>query len=213
MKNIILWDIGNVMLKPIHGEILNKIFENRNNNILIEEFRKETSKILNDSFYGNISLEDTWEKMFKIVKITDNNIKYDIKNIEVVRNEELLSYIKDVLSKQYRMGIISDLSQIGLSVVKTFYKDFLDFCDNELVFISVFDRMTKKADKEKYFIKIMQKIQNQNILFIDDEVNNIESAKKNGFDTILFDGGYSNWNKANRNLIEELKERNENHYG
>ena len=76
------------------------------------------------------------------------------------------------------MGIISDLSQIGLSVVKTFYKDFLDFCDNELVFISVFDRMTKKADKEKYFIKIMQKIQNQNVLFIDDEVNNIESAKK-----------------------------------
>ena len=32
--------------------------------------------------------------MFKIVNITDNNIKYDIKNIEVVRNEELLSYIK-----------------------------------------------------------------------------------------------------------------------
>ena len=31
MKDIILWDIGNVILKPIHGEILNKIFENRKN--------------------------------------------------------------------------------------------------------------------------------------------------------------------------------------
>ena len=212
MKNIILWDIGNVLLKPIHSEILNKIFENRNNNILIEDFKKETSKILNDSFNGNISLESTWEKMFEIVKIKDNKIKHNIKNIEVVRNEELLSYIKNVLSNQYKMGIISDLSQIGLSVVKTFYKDFLNLCDTDLIFISIFDNMTKKADKEKYFLKIMQKIQNKNVIFVDDEINNIESAKKVGFNTILFNGGYSNWDKANKNLIDELKERNENHY-
>lgn len=212
MKNIILWDIGNVLLKPIHGEILNKIFENRNNNILIEDFKKETSKILNDSFNGNISLESTWEKMFEIVKIKDNKIKHNIKNIEVVRNEELLSYIEKVLSNQYKMGIISDLSQIGLSVVKTFYKDFLNLCDTDLIFISIFDNMTKKADKEKYFLKIMQKIQNKNVIFVDDEINNIESAKKVGFNTILFNGGYSNWDKANKNLIDELKERNENHY-
>src|SRR5699024_3059712 len=63
------------LLEPI-DYVLNILKEiNRNNNISIEEFRKETSKILNDSFYGNISLEDTWEKMFKIVKVTDNNIK------------------------------------------------------------------------------------------------------------------------------------------
>lgn len=212
MKNILLWDIGNVLLKPIHGEILNKIFENRNNNISIEEFRKETSKVLNDSFNGNISLESTWEEMFEIVKIKDNKIKHNIKNIEVVRNEELLSYIKNVLSNQYKMGIISDLSQIGLSVVKTFYKDFLNLCDTDLIFISIFDNMTKKSDKEKYFLKIMQKIQNKNVIFVDDEINNIESAKKVGFNTILFNGGYSNWDKANKNLINELKEGNENHY-
>lgn len=50
MNQIILLDIGNVLLKPIHGKILNELFINKNNEITEEQFKEKASEVLNKSF-------------------------------------------------------------------------------------------------------------------------------------------------------------------
>lgn len=207
MEQIILWDIGNVLLKPIHGKILNKLFINKNNELTEEKFKEKASEVLNKSFFGNITLDETWTKLFKIVNITDKSIMDEIKNLEVIRNEELLEYIKENLSKEYRIGIISDLSQIGLSVFKKYYEDLYNICDKNLIYISIYKNKTKKANTEKYFREIFDEIGIKNIFFIDDEVDNVKAAKTVGFKTILFDGGFNSWKTSNKKIIDFFEER------
>lgn len=176
MNQIILLDIGNVLLKPIHGKILNELFINKNNEITKEQFKEKASEVLNKSFFGNITLDETWSKLFEIVNITDKAIMAEIKDVEVIRNEELLEYIKKNLSKKYRIGLISDLSQIGLSVFKKYYEDLYNICDKNLIYISIYKNKTKKVNSERYFQEIFDEIGTKNIFFMDDEIDNIKSA-------------------------------------
>ncbi len=207
MNQIILLDIGNVLLKPIHGKILNELFINKNNEITEEQFKEKASEVLNKSFFGNITLDETWSKLFEIVNITDKAIMAEIKDVEVIRNEELLEYIKKNLSKKYRIGLISDLSQIGLSVFKKYYEDLYNICDKNLIYISIYKNKTKKANSERYFQEIFDEIGTKNILFIDDEIDNIKSAEIVGFKTIQFDGGFNSWKTSNKKIIDFFEER------
>ena len=201
--SVLLWDIGNVLLEPIHGKILDDIFENRNVNMLKEEFKKLSSEVLNKSFIGKISLDETWKELFNIAKISDAKTIEKIRNVKVKRNTTLLNYIEKDLTNNYEIGIISDLSQIGYWVVKNFYKDFLNVCDKEKIFISINTKKTKRKDKEEYFALIKQSVKDKSCIFIDDEISNIESAKNSGFKTILYEANLK-WEKANKKLIEDF---------
>ena len=201
--SVLLWDIGNVLLEPIHGKILDDIFENRNVNMLKEEFKKLSSEVLNKSFIGKISLDETWKELFNIAKISDAKTIEKIRNVKVKRNTTLLNYIEKDLTNNYEIGIISDLSQIGYWVVKNFYKDFLNVCDKEKIFISINTKKTKRKDKEEYFASIKQRVKDKSCIFIDDEISNIESAKNSGFKTILYEANLK-WEKANKKLIEDF---------
>ena len=201
--SILFWDIGNVLLEPIHGKILNDIFENRNVNMNKEEFKKLSSEVLNESFIGKISLDETWKELFNIAKISDAKTIEKIRNVKVKRNTTLLNYIEKDLTNNYEIGIISDLSQIGYWVVKNFYKDFLNVCDKEKIFISINTKKTKRKDKEEYFASIKQSVKDKSCIFIDDEISNIESAKNSGFKTILYEANLK-WEKANKKLIEDF---------
>lgn len=207
MNQIILLDIGNVLLKPIHGKILNELFINKNNEITKEQFKEKASEVLNKSFFGNITLDETWSKLFEIVNITDKAIMAEIKDVEVIRNEELLEYIKKNLSKKYRIGLISDLSQIGLSVFKKYYEDLYNICDKNLIYISIYKNKTKKVNSERYFQEIFDEIGTKNIFFMDDEIDNIKSAEIVGFKTIQFDGGFNSWKISNKKVIDFFEER------
>ena len=201
--SVLLWDIGNVLLEPIHGKILDDIFENRNVNMLKEEFKKLSSEVLNKSFIGKISLDETWKELFNIAKISDAKTIEKIRNVKVKRNTTLLNYIEKDLTNNYEIGIISDLSQIGYWVVKNYYKDFLNVCDKEKIFISINTKKTKRKDKEEYFASIKQSVKDKSCIFIDDEISNIESAKNSGFKTILYEANLK-WEKANKKLIEDF---------
>jgi len=201
--SVMFFDIGNVLLEPIHGKILDDIFENRNVNMLKEEFKKLSSEVLNKSFVGKISLDETWKELFNIAKISDAKTIEEIKNIKVKRNTTLLNYIEKDLTNNYEIGIISDLSQIGCWVVKNYYKDFLNVCDKDKIFISTSTKKTKRKDKEEYFRSIKQSAKDKSCIFIDDEISNIKSAKNSGFKAILYEANLK-WEKANKKLIEDF---------
>ena len=168
-----------------------------------EEFKKLSSEVLNKSFIGKISLDETWKELFNIAKISDAKTIEKIRNVKVKRNTTLLNYIEKDLTNNYEIGIISDLSQIGYWVVKNFYKDFLNVCDKEKIFISINTKKTKRKDKEEYFASIKQSVKDKSCIFIDDEISNIESAKNSGFKTILYEANLK-WEKANKKLIEDF---------
>lgn len=205
-KNIILLDMGNVLLKPIHGEIIELLFKNKKNNLEYEEFKSEIALILNDSFDGKITLKQTWDKLFDLVEIIENREKI-INGFSIKRNEELIEYVKKYLSKNCTIGILSDLSQIGYYVFNNYYNDLYELCDKDNVFVSVNTGMTKSKDGENYFRKIVKQlnVSPKNIIFIDDEINNINNAKKVGINTILFESRDFSWEITNEKLKEELK--------
>lgn len=203
---VILFDIGNVFLKPIHGEIINLLFKKKNNNIEFDDYKNKVSLILNDSFEGKISLEETWRKLFELVNITEK--KEEIVNgFKIIRNEELIKYVTEIISKKFDVGILSDLSQIGYSVFNNYYKDLYSLCDKDKVFISVNTGKTKSKDGFLYFEKIVSqlKVDPRKILFIDDEIANINNAKKTNINTILFESRDFNWSIANEKLQKKLK--------
>lgn len=207
-EKIILFDIGNVFLKPIHGEIINTIYKHRNCNIDNEEYRDKVKLILNDSFEGKITLEQTWDKLFDLVdihKIKERN--FIEKGFNITRNEELIKYVINTLSKKYNIGIISDLSQIGYFVFNEYYKDLYNICDKDKIFISVETGKTKSQTGKMYFDEIVNKlgINPNEIIFIDDEIHNIENASESNMNTILFESREFTWNVANDKVIKKIE--------
>lgn len=213
-KKVLLFDIGNVFLKPIHGEIINEIYEKRKKEIEFEKYKSEVAIILNKSFEGKISLEETWEKLFELTNL-DEDDKNTIKKFSVERNEELIKYVTNDLSKKYSIGIVSDLSQIGYSVFKNNYKELYDICDKDKVFISVNTGKTKSKNGIEYFEQIANELNTKSgdILFIDDEIKNIENAKEAKFKTILFENNNFNWQEANEKMKNELESIMKEKYG
>lgn len=209
-KKVILFDIGNVFLKPIHGEIINLIYEKKKNDLEYDEYKCEVTEILNESFEGKISLKETWERLFELVNLNEDD-KKTIIEFSVVRNEELIEYVTNDLSKRYSIGIISDLSQIGYNVFKNNYKELYDICDKDKVFISVDTGKTKSKNGKEYFKEVSNslKVNPKEVCFIDDEIKNIENAKSANFNTILFESHEFNWNIANQKMKESLKDLEE----
>ena len=210
-EKIILFDIGNVFLKPIHGEIINTIYKHRNCNIDNEEYTSKVKLILNDSFEGKITLQQTWDKLFDLVDIHQIEKRNMIENsFNITRNEELIKYVINTLSKKHNIGIISDLSQIGYFVFNKYYEDLYDICDKDKIFISVETGKTKSKNGKMYFDEIVAKlgINPNEIIFIDDEIHNIESASESKMNTILFESCEYAWNVANdkmKKMIEEIE--------
>lgn len=208
-EKIILFDIGNVFLKPIHEEIINTIYKHRNCNINNEEYTGKVKLILNDSFEGKITLQQTWDKLFDLVEIHQTEKRNMIENsFKIIRNEELIKYVINNLSKKCNIGIISDLSQIGYFVFKKYYEDLYDICDKDKIFISVETGKTKSKNGKILFDEIVYKlgINPNEIIFIDDEIYNIESASKSKMKTILFESREYTWNVANDKMKKKIEE-------
>lgn len=209
MKKTILFDIGNVFLKPIHGKIINTIYKHRNCNIDNEEYISKVKLILNDSFEGKITLQQTWDRLFDLVDIHQIEKRNMIENsFNITRNEELIKYVINILSKKHNIGIISDLSQIGYFVFNRYYEDLYDICDKDKIFISVETGKTKSKNEKKYFDEIVDKlgINPNEIIFIDDEIHNIESASESKMNTILFESRKYTWNVANDKMKKKIEE-------
>ena len=208
MKKIkyIFFDIGNVLMKPIHGEILDNIKKYANVDVSTDSYHSQISSVLNKSFLGEISLDETWEGLFGAARIIDMGIQNDIKtNYEISRNNELISFIIKI-SNDYRIGIISDLSQIGYYTFTSNYKELLEVLDPELLNFSLLQNKSKRSHGSKWFSEILEKtnIECDNSLFIDDEDNNLKSAADSGINCIKYN--IKNWAESNKELFSKLRE-------
>lgn len=207
-KKTIFWDIGNVLIQDVHKSLFELIYQNRVNEMARDFFDREVATIIDDSFYGAISLEETWEGLRALSGIDSRNFVAIKKSVEVNDyNRELINQIKK-MQNEFQMGIISDLSQIGYWVVKKNIQHFLDMCSRDLIFISLDTFMTKMREGENLFTLIKSKINilSENSFFIDDSVQNVELANRYGFNGIHFkhEKGAS-FRGSNEDLYNNLK--------
>lgn len=206
---VILWDIGNVLLKTISNSLIEVIYEKRKIDISRESYNNIIFSILNKSFVGKISLEQTWMELMEVVQIKNANEINEIKNsIMVNRNEELITFIKKLSKKGFKMGVVSDLSQISYHVVKNRCRDILDLCMKDMVFISVDYGCTKVKDGNRWFNQVKEKlnIDADKIIFIDDDEKIIDVARQHGIRAIHYSKNKlsDNWSTQNKKLFDQM---------
>ena len=202
---VIFLDLGGVIFKT---KGIEKAFINLINEELIEEqndkakrCKKEFIRLMNgiiddNEFYNNMSL---------ITKKDVNYCKKFVNFIEYHINIDLIIRIKNLKSK-IRIGIISDTTNIIYKLVEDNIQNMYDIFDKDLIFLSYIEKDSKYLGEVGYFEKIIKKlsIEPKDIIFIDDEIKNIENAKKCGIRTIHYDK-YNEEIAENKKIIKSIK--------
>lgn len=199
MIKVILFDIGGVVKKMDYNKICNDFeFQIGASTNSVFVYTKINFKKL---IKGKISLNQFWKDMKKLstknVSLQKAWIEATEKNTTV--DYRLISLIKD-LRKNYVVGVLSNVSYSRLFTDRkiNLYKDF-DFtifsCKEGL----------QKPNKNFYLLAIKRiKVKPKEILFIDDNTDNIKSARDTGLNAVLYK--YKQINK----LKKEFKKFNIN---
>lgn len=207
---IIFFDLGNVLIKEVHPSLFEAIYSKIvNPRISRQEYDKKMFSIINESFYGRLTLEATWEKIrtsIKIGSVDFFSIKESINRNNY--NKELVKVVKEI-KKNIAVGVLSDLSQIGLHVVKNNLGDLLELCEEKNIFLSTIYGLTKIKDGERFFDLVIEStpFETENIFFVDDNVKSVELARSKRINGILFihDKDSDSWSESNRLLLTEFK--------
>jgi putative hydrolase of the HAD superfamily len=184
IKNII-FDLGNVLLET-------------NINLTVTEFRKlgisDMSKMLinekNIKFYcdfekGLINVKDFRDKIRveSNLKFSDEQFDYAWNKMLLTITEDKTEIIKNIKSK-FKIFLLSNTNQIHFD----FFEKQEFWIDNlyDMKFYSHQLGM-RKPDREIFkYILTRTNILAEETFFIDDNIDNIQSAKKINFNTILF---------------------------
>lgn len=207
MKNnvkLILTDIGGVIYKSngIRNAVANFLKE--------EEESKKVKKIVSlfyDSFNGRINEEEFWRQFSEITNHNIESSKKLIDYIEYKINYQYINYLHQLSKKNIKIGIISDINSIIYKIIRNNIKDFESIFDNAYIFLSYLEKDSKYLSGKKYFEEIIKKI-NMNpkdVIFIDDNLENIKNAELNGLIGIKY-GETENEDTNNKKIIKQISE-------
>jgi len=193
MISVIFFDQGGVLVKEAGNDQIRLLSEysgksvDHCKDVRKKYWRKLKFGLINDDeyWYGSQKYPDLAEGMFKELNILSKD--QDIvrkKSVDVI---SLLDYSPELLkrlSKQYKLGIISNNShEWGEDVLKRFGL-------NKFFEILVFSHIVGLAKPDEkifeYAISDLLDVSPENILFIDDKEKSLLPAKALGWNTILF---------------------------
>lgn len=193
-KTIVLFDLGNVLVKPFQIEYL---YQDLNLNIEYEQFREYWSNSFDakELHKGNITLEEYIKRLSKFVKKDISfdefrNIYDKNKRILFPNTLELINELKD---KNIEVGLLSNLREIDWFEVNK-YNDTSFF---NYLFLS-YEMHLLKPDSQIYKEVINKlNINPQYIYFFDDVLDNVKSAQELGIKAYCVTGN---------NIKEKIKE-------
>jgi epoxide hydrolase-like predicted phosphatase len=205
-KKIIIWDIGGVISLAKNPKERNK--KNITNSINAlwgkikfintddKEIYLKFKEIYFKSSRGKINKQETIKKLSNIFKLNQKETKKHLTNIiekNVVENKRLINLILKLKKKKYKHGILSTQWNITKDIVipKKYNKIF-----NKQV-ISNIDKITKPDVKAYKLICKKMKTTLKNVIFIDDNINNVKKANELGMIGIRYEN--------NNQLKKELK--------
>lgn len=183
MKKLILFDWGNIVEAPCTDGWLN-LFKACG-------FKENIMPSIHDYSLSSISTIDKFEEVYNQMA---RDFKFNTTFLEFVDlykkifskidcYEEVADYEKSLKDRCY-IGILSNLTLFD----KERLNKQVDLSKYDYVFLS-FEMESRKPDSEIYE-KVMEQISfdKKDILFIDDRLDNIESAKKIGWNTLQATG-------------------------
>ena len=206
MKNnieLILTDIGGVIYKSTG-------MKNAISSFLNQDSKSETVQriidIFMDSFIGVISEEQFWNMISIITNKSAEEVYKIIEFFDYTINYEFLNYLKE-LSKECKIGIISDINSVIYKIIKNNINDFECIFDKNYIFLSYIEQDSKYLSGSKFFDNILNKIniKNNRILFIDDKIENVSSARKSRILALQYIKT-ENEEKDNQKIISEINE-------
>ena len=181
IKNIV-FDIGNVILNFDLNIILPKFTTNK------EEQKFIIDNIINSPEWLGYSLIDTGyitrEKAIKIVEDRTNHIKDELiekfwNNYEkyMTLNKDVLNLIKKLKTNGFKLYLLSNINKHTHNIIKT--NDLFNHI-NGYVFSYIEHQVKPNASIYKTLIN-KYNLNPSETLFIDDNIKNIDTAKKMGF--------------------------------
>lgn len=206
MKNnidVILTDIGGVIYKSTGIGIAVSNFLNLNRK---DKIVQKTIDMFMDSFVESVSEEELWNRIAVITNKDMEDVHKLIDYFDYTINYEFLHYLKE-LSKEYKIGIVSDNNSIIYEMVKKNIPDFDNIFDKNYIFLSFIENDSKYLTGKHFFDNIINKIniEGNRILFIDDKIDNVKNAKKSKMMALQYIKT-ENEEKDNQKIFDEINE-------
>ena len=201
-NKIVIWDWGGIVSSHHKGEYncytsridtINRLNEKTKelDDETICKMWDECSRDENGKYISEVIISEDIQKWFERIKLKFD-LKCDYNEFYKIYQEESnkIKYYKDVvdfahsLKNECKIGILSNLADIDKERIDKHY----DLSKFDYVWLS-FELTYRKPKKEIYEIVANDcKLNSNNILFIDDLTENINVAKKRGWNTCLATG-------------------------
>lgn len=185
MDKVFLFDLGNVLAKPLDNhELYNKL----NCKITYEQFEKYwfENDLVIKAHEGLVSDEIHIDALLKYCK---SNLSVDdfynvYNNLDNSLYIETVKIIKELKNKHYKVGLLSNLRLMDFNR----YKEELEQLNFDYLFLS-YKMKCIKPNKDIYE-KVISTIgiNPQNIIFFDDNKKNVQSALKSSIMAYLVTG-------------------------
>ena len=185
MVKAILFDWGGVLTQGRYRDSIIRLIDSRYKTQIALK-RSFIGKLMDKMDSNTLEFDDFTKKINKKFEI---NISVDEMD-EIFRkailpaNSELIDIIKKLKNK-YRVVLASNNNPKTVSIVRAKYEELLNLF--EKTYFS-FEIGLCKPDKE-FFLYILRDLglDRENVLFIDDKLENVQSAKKIGMKSIQFE--------------------------
>lgn len=190
---LIIFDITGVLTTDGHlvSSLLKSILPEKDRDLLKINFKMyELGQIPNDKFWRNIEVGNSDEIEHKLMD-------------KIILREGMEQVLAE-LKKKYQLAILSNMP-----------KEWADTLSNKFHFKEYFettiysaDYGTKKPDKELYeiLLKKYPNIKPEEMTFVDDKLENLETAKQLGIQTILLKIEEDNFSYIPDIIIRNIEE-------
>lgn len=197
MIDVIVFDLGGVIVNVNFGSPLGILFDNSRSQSDIIKDKSKFSILLQDYETGNISAVKFHEKIIDHlgIKLSFDEFK-NLSNEAIEAGDDGIDYIIKSLSDSYSLAILSNTNPIHYEHIKEIYPD-LNLFDHKLLSYEMGEMKPDIAAYEK-LLNATSRLPSQH-LFIDDRIENINAAKEIGMDGILYSSISS--------LTDELRKR------
>lgn len=195
MKKLLLFDWGGVIESNTVGytlyDALYSIFKIISNKEISNDecikIWKESSVDENGKFFTEINNEKELEEWYlRICNATDSKVNFE--EFKRIYDNELnkITVFKDVVDlalgakDKFKIAILSNLTMLDKNRIDR------DVCLEKWDYVFLSNELECRKPDEKIYKIVLEKTgyDPKNILFIDDRKNNIETAKKLGFNTL-----------------------------
>ncbi len=191
----IVWDIGGVIYlakdksKRVSKNLLSSYKEFwillKGINVHNEELFEKSKEIYFKSSKGEISKEETLNSLSEILNLPVNKVEkifYEGIKRNVIENKPLIKFILKLKAKSYKQGILSIqwFMTNDILIPKKYYSIF------EEIVVSCIDKVRKPSPESFRLILKKMNLSPEQIIFVDDKQENLDTANGLGINTVLF---------------------------